>query len=472
MEDKKKELIKKSTRSKTKSKAGVNANKAKLDIVSLINNVFNKISTDKKLRNGIFIFLIAVFVIAILIGVILNINKSAYAKKYRQYEEKMNTYGFNELYENKSVKSSETINKAEAVTMAIATVLNTKDITWFAEEYNEYPNQTFVEYAIAVGIISKSEITKENYMETPTYEEVVRYFENAKSRFSDKEASSLDYTVLNKPETYSTETQIAFADYVANEVIAVKPENIDGRKKVIKGEVNELVVNSLEKLAFVAIDGSRLRFSDMPSNSDKYPYILFDVPNKVYEYEFDEGTPLLDTMDAKELYLYQSKYYSQIKEYVESYYEAVLNVDFNTINLVTYTDELDNYLVFTSLTTSVVDYYQYVLDNHIKMSADVTLMEPCIYFDGGSYRARIKIELNIESADTRDNLLLYDGFYGDTYTYNESSYVIYADAKLTNALNADNPYLESQVPIGEITLNSDDLNITCTKNNTSSGEVE
>lgn len=453
----KKSILKGTSRgTRKKSKAGFN--KVKIDLAKSVKDIIN----NDKFKLYLKLALIALAFIVIIIFAIIFISKFVYANKYKIYEDKMATYSYDKLYNNGKNKASEKVTKAEAIKLAIITVLNEKDITWFAKEYSEYDGQTFVEYAKSMNIIAENDITAENYNCYVTYEEAVMYFEKAKTALSDKEVKSADYEVLRRPETYGVEVQTAFSDMVANKIIKIKTKNINAHKKAIKGEINELVVNFLEEYAFISLDGARLRFTDLPKNADKYPYILFDVPNEIYEYDFAKGDPLVPEMEAKELYLYQNEYYSQIRDFVKGYYEALLNVDYTNLNLVSYTDKMDRYIVFSSLTSSVADYYKYVLDNHIKMSANVTMIEPCIYFDGSSYRVRIKIDLNILSTDTRNNLVLYDALYGDTYTYNQNSYTIYADAKLTNAINSDNIYIQPQVQLMNITLNSSDLDITYT----------
>ncbi len=349
--------------------------------------------------------------------------------------------------------------------MAIATIFNTDDISGFAKEYNDYPNQTFVEYAKYFNIIGENDITADNYNDTATYLEAVMYFENAKTTFTEIEVKSTDKTnILKNSQAYDVSEQMAFGDMVENNIIVLKTKNINAKKeKLTKGKLNELVVNFLERYALISVDHSRLRFTDLPSNASEYPYILFDVPNEVYEYKRTEGLPILDAMNSRQLYMYKKDKYLQVKSYVEAYYEAMLNVDFETINFITYVDDMNKYLVYTCQDTTTYDYVEYVKNNHIKLQADVTFLEPCLYFDGSSYRARIKIELKILSADTRDNLILYDNFYNDTYTYNKDSYTIYAEASLTNILTNNLLYLEYQKVLGMNTLNSDSLDITCTK---------
>ena len=51
---------------------------------------------------------------------------------------------------------------------------------------------------------------------------------------------------------------------------------------------------------------------------------------------------------------------------------------------------------------------------------------PCVYFDGKDYRVRVKLDITVDSSNTKDNLL-----FGDTnVTYNDTQATIYIDAIL------------------------------------------
>ena len=72
------------------------------------------------------------------------------------------------------------------------------------------------------------------------------------------------------------------------------------------------------------------------------------------------------------------------------------------------------------------DYVNYVKSNKIKLTGTVVAQLPCIYFDGENYRVRTKIEFNVESSDTEDNILYYD-LTEEKITYNEKQYTLYLD---------------------------------------------
>ena len=71
-------------------------------------------------------------------------------------------------------------------------------------------------------------------------------------------------------------------------------------------------------------------------------------------------------------------------------------------------------------------YVNYVKANNIKLTGKSTAQMPCVYFDGKDYRVRVKLDINVESSNTKENLL-----FGDSnMTYNDTQATIYIDAIL------------------------------------------
>ena len=79
---------------------------------------------DKRIWLGI-IIVAAILIIVLTIYIVLIVVD---ANKYNIYEAKVVTYGFDKLYDNGKVESSNFVSKSEAVKMAIATVLNKTDL--------------------------------------------------------------------------------------------------------------------------------------------------------------------------------------------------------------------------------------------------------------------------------------------------------------------------------------------------------
>jgi hypothetical protein len=78
-----------------------------------------------------------------------------YNKKYKEYEDKINKYGFNKLYNNLSAKSSEYVQRSEAIKVILGSIFNKNDITSFAYQTDEkYDNAIWVKYAENEKIIT------------------------------------------------------------------------------------------------------------------------------------------------------------------------------------------------------------------------------------------------------------------------------------------------------------------------------
>ena len=110
----------------------------------------------------------------------------------------MDLYQFSKLYNDGDCKTSDKVTKAEAIKMAIATIHNTDDISGFAEEYNGYPNETWVEYAKYFKIIGDTDINEKNYNAPVTYLELVSYFYKAKEVFTEHEIATTNKKVLKR----------------------------------------------------------------------------------------------------------------------------------------------------------------------------------------------------------------------------------------------------------------------------------
>ena len=400
----------------------------------------SKKKTDKsvvKSRITITVIIVSILLVGLAVyGIISLINYNKY-KPYIGFEETMKTYGFDKVYNNESAKTGESITKSEAIKMVLSCIFNTSDISGFAKEPegdDNYENAIWVEYAKFRGIISDSDINKDNAKDKATYIEVIRYLANAKTKILEKELDSAPYMKVKDLDNYKSDEQVAIEDMIANEIITINTKKIKGNKHIFKGQMNELISNFAIKYNTITVNGEKININEdkMPSNKDQYPYTLASVDKSVYEKEFyidDEN----NFKSPKELYTVKKEYYTQIKEIAEGYYDTILNVDYNTIN---YEDMKDNILQYVLYgTEGLEEYVNYVKSNKIIIQGKSTVMFPIIYFDGLEYNVRMKLEFEIKNSNTRNNL-----FYMDPINNNENpvkyinnSYAIYIDAKMGNA---------------------------------------
>ena len=419
-----------------------------------------KKKTDKRVvksRITIAIIIVSILLVGLAVyGIISLINYNKY-KPYIGFEETMKTYGFDKVYDNESAKTGESITKSEAIKMILACMFNTSDISGFAKEPegdDNYENAIWVEYAKFRGIISDSDINKDNAKDKATYIEVIRYLANAKTKILEKELDSAPSMKVKDLDNYKSDEQVAIEDMIANEIITINTKKINGNKHIFKGQMNELISNFAIKYNTITVNGEKVNINEdkMPSNKDQYPYTLASVDKSVYEKEFyidDEN----NFKSPKELYTVKKEYYTQIQEIAEGYYDTILNVDYNTIN---YEDMKDNILQYVLYgTEGLEEYVNYVKSNKIIIQGKSTVIFPTIYFDGLEYNVRMKLEFEIKNSNTRDNLLYMDPINSDStkVKYDNDKYTVYIDAKMGNAIGGSNALYNDNITIVNLLLN-------------------
>ena len=419
-----------------------------------------KKKTDKRVvksRITIAIIIVSILLVGLAVyGIISLINYNKY-KPYIGFEETMKTYGFDKVYNNESAKTGESITKSEAIKMILACMFNNSDISGFAKEPegdDNYENAIWVEYAKFRGIISDSDINKDNAKDKATYIEVIRYLANAKTKILEKELDSAPSMKVKDLDNYKSDEQVAIEDMIANEIITINTKKINGNKHIFKGQMNELISNFAIKYNTITVNGEKVNINEdkMPSNKDQYPYTLASVDKSVYEKEFyidDEN----NFKSPKELYTVKKEYYTQIQEIAEGYYDTILNVDYNTIN---YEDMKDNILQYVLYgTEGLEEYVNYVKSNKIIIQGKSTVMFPIIYFDGLEYNVRMKLEFEVKNSNTRDNLLYMDPINSDStkVKYDNDKYTVYIDAKMGNAIGGSNALYNDNITIVNLLLN-------------------
>lgn len=384
---------------------------------------------DKKDRKRLIIIsIIVAIVIVIIIAIgytIANINYS----KYKKYEEKMDIYGFSKVYDNGKANTKNKVTKSEAVKMILSCLYNVPDIKGIALPTEEtYSNAIWVEYAIKQGIVTREEVNADNADDRVKYEEVLVWLYNIKAKILDLEPDTEAKVEVKDINGYNVDEKLAIYDLINSEIITVNTKKINGNQKLFKGKLNELIINFAEEYNTITVGDAKININEekIPINANEYPYTLASVQKDVYELEF-----VVENQENFILpinyYTDNKQYYAQIKSYVESYYGYLTNIDYNNITIEQMKRKLKKYALEEFDDEVLNKYVDYVKQNHIKLTGKVTAQLPCIYFDGEKYRVRTKIELTVESSDTKDNLLYYD-LEGGTVTYNgNNEYTLYAD---------------------------------------------
>lgn len=394
-------------------------------------------------------------ILAIIIAVMIylgytlaNINYN----KYKKYEQKMDIYGFSQVYNDGDANTKDKVTKSEAIKMILSCLYNVPTIDGIALPTQEtYSNAIWVEYAIKQGIVTREEVNASNADEKVKYQEVLVWLYNIKAKILDIEPdTSANYDVKDI-NAYNTDQQLAIYDLLNSGVIEVNTKRIDGKRKLYKGKLNELIVNFAEKYNTITVGNSKININSekIPTNADMYPYTLASVQKDVYELEFkNENNEKF--ISPIEYYPNNKQYYSQIKSYVENYYNYILTVDYNTITKEQVKRKLKKY-VLEQLDEDMIDeYVEYVKQNHIKLNGKATVQMPCVYFDGENYRVRTKLEIVIESSDTKDNILLYD-LSGAKVSYNSNQITIYIDTVMNKNETSQTLFVK-ELPINSMTV--------------------
>ena len=371
------------------------------------------------------ILIVIVAIAVIFLGyTLININYS----KYEKYEDKMDIYGFSQVYNNGKANTREKVTKSEAVKMIIACLYNVSEIDGIALPTEEtYSNAIWVEYAIKQGIVTREEVNASNADDKVKYQEVLVWLYNIKAKILNIEPDTSANYNIKDINAYNADQQLAIYDLLNSEIIVTNTKRIDGKKKLYKGKLNELIVNFAEKYNTITVGDARININEdkIPSNANMYPYTLANVQKEIYEINFvnaqKEGF-----ISPISYYPNNKQYYSQIKSYVENYYNYILTVDYNTISKEQIKRKLKKYVLEDFDDAKLDEYVNYVKDNHIKLNGKATAQLPCVYYDGQDYRVRVKLEIVVESSDTKDNILLYD-LDGSTISYNSNQITVYID---------------------------------------------
>jgi len=419
--------------------------------VKKIEKIKKHISKYKRVYTLIgFGILAIILVFAIYIG----IRSIVMSKKYGKYEKIMDNYGFSMLYENEKAKSYQKLTKIDMIKLVIGVTYNIEEVEsrGFVSE-GKYDGDEWVSLAKAFGIIEKNYITEENYKEIATYKETLIALLNARNKVLEMSLSSKKESNFKNLQSYSVDERKYINDAVENNLIENGKGKLKLDKKMYKGEFNKLLVTYIEKYNTVAPEGETLVLKEesKPTNAEIYPYILYSVDKKTYEYE-----PIIDAMpDYKtpiETYKYRKSYYPQVEYRTEEYYNAILNVNYNNIDKEQFLNKINEFLRY-DYTDEINSYVEYIKENQITIEGSAKVQFPIFYLDGIRYRARVKLAFEIKNANTDKNILLGDMGRQQEVTYKNKKYERYIDAPMGTTLLSKSLLLDME-PIIDILVNN------------------
>lgn len=366
-------------------------------------------------------------IIAIVSLIIFLLNKD----NGKIYEEKIKNYGIEKLYNNGTSNKSEYVTKSEALKLIIGTLLNVDNVDNYMlgnSVSDNYENAKWVEYAKLSNVISDDYITAQNENERISYIDIVKIASNAKNTLLLKNKNEDNSIIIENKDTLTQEEQAALVDLIKDGVIDSKFYAKNYNKDVKKQKFNEFICNLFEKYSGVIPEGENVinDNKDKPSNYNEYPYILESVEKETYEksrFVFSDED-ILSPIDS----FYKIKnLYPVIKEKVESYYNVILNVNYENITKENFNSSKQNFSI--PLNYSDSNYVDYVIQNEIKIEGNAKVQMPIIYYDGMRYRVRVKLDFEILNSKTGKDILYMD-INNSKEDYQKQKYIMYVDVPL------------------------------------------
>lgn len=372
------------------------------------------------------IALVLIFVLIVLgIGLIWGIKSLWITLKYKEYTEKMYTYGLAELYDNKKATAIQKVTNDEMIKIVLAATYGNTDI-----ENLEY----------------ETSIPNNKLKEKATKIESIMFLTKSLETFQDIEilASELKMS-KSKLSKFTLDEQELIAKAVSLEII----KNINSElstKNIIKGELNKLVVTIIEKYAtiyykskFPSSSKTNLvtDIDKMPKNYKSYPYIIDSIPKEIYEYTFGpqnlEG--INNAQTPNQVYKRMGTLFGQIDEHIVDYFYAILNVDYNNINKEDFLNSINSNVLYRMDVEEVQEYVDYVKEHKIKLKGKATPLLPIIYYNGTDYVVRTNITFEVLNSDTEYNLLFGDET--QKVKYNDKKIIMYVDLPMGMTLNSN-----------------------------------
>ena len=391
-----------------------------------------------KKKRKMIIILITIVIIIVATFFILQNNGFFDRYEYSEYDERVNTYGLSQLYENSSNEPNQRVTKIEAIKIVICATNNTLNLSSLVNNYNgENEVEKILNYAYSTGIVKKEELELNNCYKNADIIDIITYVSRAKYYILKKNYGSIDSISLIDYNTYKEEEKIYIMDLVSDGVLDNNRYRLNAYRTLKKSFCNKIIVKYIEKYGLLSILGKEIitNQEELPSNYNEYPYIVSDVDKEIYEqaYIVEQDN---DFHNPADFYKYRKDYYISTISNAEDYYNTILNISYDNISYDDMYTKLSELVAGEVNKEELKKYVEYVKNNNITISGNAIAQVPCIYNDGTSCRIRMKLEFNINSSTTRENLLYMDSFYGGNKIYDKDSYIIYIDAKMGYVLGS------------------------------------
>lgn len=394
---------------------------------------------SKKPREiSIFTLIFVAIILAVVVGIYFGVRHLITTLKYKEYETKMNRYGYNEFYDNKEATSTEYVTNKEAIKVIIGSIANDKKVSSMYYLYDKSigEDQNWHNYAKYLHIknVDKFSNLEEDTKKLDAILFAVDTLESVAGEEVEKAQLKISERKLKK---LSLDEQELVAKAVSLELLKNKNSALKNNK-ILKGELNKIVITLVEK--FVTMQN----FSDgvsvitdkenMPENYEEYPYILDNASKEVYEMDFQVMTERT-YLSPKETFKVMSYLYGQTNDLIVDYFNEILNIDYTTITTRNFLSSIQNSVIYRLHEEDVQDYVNYVKENKIKLEGSATPILPIMYNNGEQFVVRTKIKFKVLNSNTQNNLLFGDE--NSKVKYNGQEIDIYVDVPLGTTLNSD-----------------------------------
>lgn len=414
-------------------------------------NKKTKVSTSKqkiRIKKKAMLLLVALLLVLIvaIIGICYGIRCLVITLKYKEYTEKMYTYGLADLYDNKKATAIAKVSNDEMLKIVLTAVSGKKDIDeiYFSGDTKE--EYKWLQFATDAGYTNN--INESNLKDKASKIETALTATRGVDALLGIELQQAELDMSkSKLAKFNTQEKEIIAKAVSMGIINNKNSSLSD-EPILKGELNKLVVTIVEKYATIyyktmayneqgILEKQNINIvtdiDKMPENYKDYPYIIDSIPTEIYEYDFDIITER-NSQTPKVAYQYMGDLYGQIDEIIVNHFNKLLNIDYTNITYEGFLDDIQGTVLYELTEKDVKPYVDYVKANKIKLSGRAEPLLPIIYNNGEQYIVRTKLTFNVLSSNTEYNLLFGDE--DQKVKYNGKEITMYVDVPMGMTLNS------------------------------------
>ena len=409
----------------------------------------NKTGTNKKAKNmgpqvSIFTVLFVAAIIAVIVFAYIGIRYLVINLTYKKYTDKVYDYGYNVLYNNEKATATQKVTNVEIVKLILGVTQNTTDISnIYTVGNNQDTSDAWLNYADSLGLVQKEKITANK--EVPTKADAAIIATKLIEAMFEEEITKTELKASEKVlAKYTADEKDYLSKAVTLGLIKNKKSSFKD-KQIIKGELNKIVAKIIEEyktvyyktLALSKEERSNVNIitdkKKMPENYKEYPYIVDNIPNEIYELDYNVITEY-NFKTPKQAHERMGHLYMQIDELITDYMNKILNIDYTTISVENFLQDVNPYVAYRLDEADVKTYVDYVKTNKIKLEGKATPLLPIMYNNGEQYLIRTKIDLKVVNSETKYNLLFGDE--NSNVTYEGETITVYIDVPTGMTLNA------------------------------------